>query len=210
MHIYKVSDSLFSFLKNTCYSLAYEWHPAGDGRWKCLCTHFKVAVFYILFTFFFFFNTCKSWHVEPDVCLCPSHTCAQTRTHGAPGLSLGFKTCHCFGQQDVEPALLLLFSPSEQQAGAVLQLYLNSNFDWSNPSHSHFQRANPSPPPHPPKPQLRSNFPSHYRPSLINSWSWSHSFPNWLLNMLPQVFYSAVNGQKRRSKEGKPQREQRS
>ena len=157
-------------------------------------TYFSLSFFFSFF-FFFFYTFYKSRHVEPDVCLCSSHTCAQTRTHRAPGLSLGFKTCRCFGQQDVEPALLLLFSPNKQQAGAVLQLYLNSSFDWSNPSHSHFQRANPSP--HPPKPQLQSNFPSHYRPSLINSSSWSHSFPNWLLNMLPQVFYSAVNGQKR-------------
>lgn len=89
------------------------------------------------------------------------------------------------------PFSLFLFSPNKQQASPVLPAIFKLHFSLVQPFTLPLPTVQPTHrPPHPPQQQLCSNFPSYYRPSLINSWSWSHSFPIWLY-ILPQVFYSA-------------------
>lgn len=99
----------------------------------------------------------QTFHKSKTNLTCDARCSVHTLLHVRRQIKLffAFRIRHCYSQQHVEPALLyeplslFLFSPNKQQVSAVLLLYLNSRFDWSNPSHSHFQRSIP-PQPTPP------------------------------------------------------------
>lgn len=94
---------------------------------------------------FFFFITFHSTNLKSDSTCDARCSCV---TNQALDVFFAFQIHHRSSQQQTVPALLSLslsffFHPTNNKRVLFCQLYLNSTFHWSNPSHSHFQQSNP-------------------------------------------------------------------